>query len=695
MPQEIDLPYPPMPAVANGNVVKPSPAFQKQVIRSVFAIILFIATYLFVLAAVIAITITFCYIGYSILTFNLSFLIIVAGAGLILCGLTLVYFVIKFLFKIKPVDYSGLLEITETEQPRLFEFINRLTVEAGAPKPGKIYISPDVNAGVFYNSSFWSMFLPVKKNLKIGLGLVNILNVAEFKAVMAHEFGHFAQRSMKFGSYFYNFNKVAFDMLYENSGYNKLLNGWARGHALLGLIAHLNIYIVKGIQGILMLVYKIINKTYMALSREMEFHADAVGAYVAGSNQMISALKKIEFAQYGYSNLLDFWTAKLEENKRAVNFYTQHASVLEYFANKHNIALADSGLPVITQPLEFNNEGSLKIDSQWSSHPSLNDREQYLNGLNLNTPAIEEPAWVLFDEPERLQIAVTDMIYNQVKLKPKYELVDLPDFRNLYNESKKTHLFNEIYKDFYDTRNLTVFDTEQAWSAAEENNFDFSDLFSDDNVRLPLKLKSLENDQILISQILDKKNGIRTFEYKGLKYTNADAANIKLEINADSETVVKKLAKLDSNIFLYFSKKAGSAQPLLAKKYKLLFECQADTEKDLVLYTSMMNALSPLYTKLTPLKINRALAIVYDLEGKIKSRLKTITTSGNPVKYISEDQLNDMVHYISEDWIYYFNPSYNQPAITAIQKAMDAFITYIQRKEFVLKEDLLNFQLSL
>jgi len=33
----------------------------------------------------------------------------------------------------------------------------------------------------FYNSSFWSMFLPVRKNLEIGLGLVNSINISEFK----------------------------------------------------------------------------------------------------------------------------------------------------------------------------------------------------------------------------------------------------------------------------------------------------------------------------------------------------------------------------------------------------------------------------------------------------------------------------------------------------------------------------------
>jgi Zn-dependent protease with chaperone function len=36
-----------------------------------------------------------------------------------------------------------------------------------------------------------------RKNLQIGIGLVNSVTVSEFKAVLAHEFGHFSQRSMK------------------------------------------------------------------------------------------------------------------------------------------------------------------------------------------------------------------------------------------------------------------------------------------------------------------------------------------------------------------------------------------------------------------------------------------------------------------------------------------------------------------
>src|SRR5690606_32387706 len=125
------------------------------------------------------------------------------GIGLAGLGVMVLFFLFKFLFKRQKIDRSGLIEITEKEHPRLFQFVRQLANETHTSFPQRIYLSPDVNASVFYNSSFWSMFLPVRKNLQIGLGLVNAVNLSEFKAIIAHEFGHFSQKSMKLGSYVY------------------------------------------------------------------------------------------------------------------------------------------------------------------------------------------------------------------------------------------------------------------------------------------------------------------------------------------------------------------------------------------------------------------------------------------------------------------------------------------------------------
>ncbi|WP_121809363.1 M48 family metallopeptidase [Mucilaginibacter kameinonensis] len=304
--KNLTLSYPPMPAGADKNVVKPSKAFKKYVYLSIGAILLFILTYLFLLCGSLAIAVAFGMVGYYIILAGIGFWGLLLGISLMIAGVLLVYFVIKFLFKRSRTDYSGMIEINAGDQPELFRFINQVTAEAQAPSPKRIFVSPEVNAGVFYTSSFWSMFFPVRKNLNIGLGLVNSVNISEFKAVMAHEFGHFSQRSMKFGSYIYNLNKVIYNMLYDNEGYGKLLNQWARIYNMFRMMAMLNIQIIRGIQFVLRKVYGVLNKTYLGLSREMEFHADAVAAYVSGSNQVLTSLKRIDIGHASYSTLINY-----------------------------------------------------------------------------------------------------------------------------------------------------------------------------------------------------------------------------------------------------------------------------------------------------------------------------------------------------------------------------------------------------
>src|SRR5688572_8351939 len=132
------------------------------------------------------------------------------------------------------------------------------------------------------------MFLPTKKNLQIGLGLVNAVNISEFKAILAHEFGHFSQRSMKLGSYVYNVNKIIYNMLYDNRTYGKALEGFANVSGYFAIFANLTSWIISGIQSILQQVYGVVNKSYMSLSRQMEFHADSVAAYVSGGDHLVT-----------------------------------------------------------------------------------------------------------------------------------------------------------------------------------------------------------------------------------------------------------------------------------------------------------------------------------------------------------------------------------------------------------------------
>src|SRR6185503_16583149 len=196
---------------------------------------------------------------------------------------------------------SGTVALTEQEQPDLFAFIRQLTTDTQTPFPKKIVISPEVNACVYYNDSFWSMIFPVKKNLQIGLALVNTLNMSEFKAVMAHEFGHFSQRSMKLGSFVYHVNKIIYNMLYDNKSYASFLNSWAAIGSIFAFFASVTAKLAQFIQVVLRAMYGFINKGYLRLSREMEFHADSVAASVSGSRSLVTALRRVELADAAFN----------------------------------------------------------------------------------------------------------------------------------------------------------------------------------------------------------------------------------------------------------------------------------------------------------------------------------------------------------------------------------------------------------
>jgi len=231
--------YPATPGNVPSRITEPSAAFKKEVAGTMGSIIFFFVVYILLFLLSIALIIGCLYGGFMIIVTIPKMITILIGLGLIGLGIMVFVFLIKFMFAVSKFDNSGSIEITEKDQPKLFAFIRQLTKDTQTPFPKKIYLSPEVNACVFYNSSFWSMFFPVRKNLQIGLGLVNIVSVSEFKAVMAHEFGHFSQRSMKLGSFVYNVNKVIFNMLFENNSYKNFLQGWANVHGTFAFFAML------------------------------------------------------------------------------------------------------------------------------------------------------------------------------------------------------------------------------------------------------------------------------------------------------------------------------------------------------------------------------------------------------------------------------------------------------------------------
>ena len=594
---EVQFSYPATPSGVSPRVTEPSAAFKKEVAGTMGSVILFFIVYLLMLLLSIGLIIGCIYGGIMMIVTIPRMITIVAGLGLIGLGIMVFIFLIKFMFAVSRYDNSGNIEITEAEQPKLFAFIRQLTKDTQTPFPKKIFLSHDVNACVFYNSSFWSMFFPVRKNLQIGLGLVNIVSVSEFKAVMAHEFGHFSQRSMKLGSFVYNVNKVIFNMLYENNSYRNLLQGWANFSGTFAFFAGLTARIAQSIQWVLRKMYGVINKSYMSLSREMEFHADAVAASVSGSESLVTALWRLDIGNSSYNITLEKCDELLKQKKVSENLYHNHRVVMKQIARDLELDIKHE-MPVVNNALiESSNLSRINFKDQWASHPSTEDREKHLNSLAVPAEIIHETAWILFDNVEQLQAGMTNKIYEKVVEGKEVSSINGKEFEDKYCGEMKHYVLPGEYNGYFDGRQVTILEKEQLEISDQQPASSFADIFSKDNASLFKKINALESDVEVLKAIASKNISTKSFDFDGNKYKWNEASTIAGQLEAEKIAQQKKLEDTDRAAIQFFltMAKIKARENELKATYEEYFEWRRRADQFLLEINKMLQSLGPIY----------------------------------------------------------------------------------------------------
>ena len=589
--------YPATPGDVPSKIIEPGPAFKKEVAGTMGSIIFFFIVYILLFLLSIALIFGCLYGGFMIIITIPKMITILIGLGLIGLGIMVFVFLIKFMFAVSKFDNSGSIEITENDQPKLFAFIRQLTKDTHTPFPKKIYLSPEVNACVFYNSSFWSMFFQVRKNLQIGLGLVNIVSVSEFKAVMAHEFGHFSQRSMKLGSFVYNVNKVIFNMLFDNNSYQNFLQGWANVHGAFAFFAMLTARIAEGIQWVLRKVYGVINKSYMRLSREMEFHADAVAASVSGSESLVTALRKLEIGDSGYNIALHKCNELLREKKISENVYRNHSVIVKQIANEYNLDIKNE-MPVVTKSFVANNNFSrINYKDQWASHPSTEDRAHHLESLGVKAEIIDDPAWVLFDNSAQVQAEMTRKIYERVTEK-ETTTISGKEFEEQYSTDSQRYILPDEYNGYFSGRQIAVLENEQLESNGQVTLQGFAQLFTAENATLHKKIQALESDIEILKAIANKKITTKTFDIDGEKHSWKEASEFAEKLEAEKTAGREKLDETDTAAIHFFLAKAAAngRGNELKNMYQEYFSLRKEADDFLREVNLMLEELSPIYS---------------------------------------------------------------------------------------------------
>jgi Zn-dependent protease with chaperone function len=330
-----------------------------------------------------------------------------AGAA----ALLLFVFLIKGLFGITRSSAQTELELTEAEEPALFRFLYRLADETGAPRPHRVFLSPRVNAAVFYDLSSWSLFVPSKRNLEIGLGLVNVLSLGEFKAVLAHEFGHFAQRSMAVGRWVYLAQQVAASIVAKRDWFDGALAFLCRADLRLAWFGWIVRLVVWSLRAVLDTVFSLVLLAQRALGREMELQADLVAVSVSGSDALVHALHRLVAADDAWDQAVRVLGVEHSKGKRVPDLFALQSRIIETMravldepTHGQPPALPDAGR---AQHRVFE-EALAQAPRMWSSHPPNREREQNVKSRYVEAPLDDRSAWLLFQEPEALRRRVTE-----------------------------------------------------------------------------------------------------------------------------------------------------------------------------------------------------------------------------------------------------------------------------------------------
>jgi hypothetical protein len=417
--------YPPAPTSVPTDLTSPSREYRFRVVVVLICLLVFVAVYL-------ALTVGSAYVCYCCLSDgddppppaqapglqagpkpNRSdtpqFLSAVGGVFTALFCLVM----LKGLFTRGQSEHESRLEVSEEEQPVLFGFVRRLCQEIGAPFPPHIYLVPQAVASSAVRESFVSLLFPSPANLDIGLGLVNRLNLSEFKAVLAFQLSQFGKDGAKLWSYTYAANRVIWKIVYGRDWLDDLLDT-LRGIYLIGMLVWAFSAILSVMRTGLALLYRALNVSYGSLARQMVYNADLVAASAAGSDALVFVLLRSEFASDTFDQAWTDLYAAADHGRYTRDLYYHQTRAAEFLRIKRNDPSLGTVPPLPddpTQTVQVFEPKDTGTPRPRATHPSNYDREVNAKRRYVRGSVDERSPWMLFHRAEAVREAATRQLY--------------------------------------------------------------------------------------------------------------------------------------------------------------------------------------------------------------------------------------------------------------------------------------------
>ena len=367
--------------------------------------------------------------------------------ALCVVGVVLTAFMIKPFFA--PAEKSlRPLKLSHQDDPLFFAFVDLIAQRVGAPMPVEIHLDCAANASASAKHGLIGLYSG-QLVLTVGLPLVGGLTARQLAGVIAHELGHFAQRSgMRFSYVVNSVNTWFARCVYARDAWDDTLDELIqryndqRGNML--WMAKAAIWLSRKCMLVFLKLGVLVSRS---LERQMEFDADRYEACIAGSSVFRETTRRIKELNAANDAVGKRLAYSWDDGKLTDNFPKMIIDQSRNLPERYRALIAE-GLQ--EQKTDY-----------WSTHPS--DCERIANAEVLAARGIfvvDAPGTALLARYERLCRQASLMHYRfvfGVAVKPE-QLVSSVEV-NAHAEQRETDeilLKSYLANQFWATRYLNI-----------------------------------------------------------------------------------------------------------------------------------------------------------------------------------------------------------------------------------------------
>lgn len=308
----------------------------------------------------------------------------------VLVGVSLVS-IVKSIFARSRDEDPG-LKLDPAEEPRLRDVLREVAGKIGTRPADNIYLTPGTDLAVMERGGMLRQLRGASERcLILGVGVLEGMKIAPFKAILAHEYGHFSNKDTAGGGFALSVRRSLMVM-----GQNLAQSGAAAWYNPAWLF-------VSGF-------YRVFLRISQGASRLQEVLADRWAAFAYGAKAFERGLLHVIERGIRFSAHADAALGEVVAGRRALaNLYSYQPSATP-------------------DPEEIQSEIKRAIHrepSPYDSHPSPVKRflwTRRVTSAGQTSPADEEEVWTLFRDREALERKLTEA----VRLNLRMQGIEIP-----------------------------------------------------------------------------------------------------------------------------------------------------------------------------------------------------------------------------------------------------------------------------